>query len=203
MTTALLLIDLQNDFMPGGTLAVPDGDATVAVANRLMPDYRLVVATQDWHPADHGSFAASHPVRQPFEIIDLNGLTQTLWPVHCVQGTPGAAFHPHLVTSRIAAVFPKGTDPGIDSYSGFHDNGRRSSTGLAGWLREHGVDAVDIMGLATDYCVALTALDALAEGFATRLIVPGCRGVDLQPGEVDRALRTLSEAGVSLVGNGG
>jgi nicotinamidase/pyrazinamidase len=127
---ALLIVDIQNDFLPGGALAVPGGDEVIPVANRLHAQFELVVATQDWHPANHGSFAANHPCRRPGEIIDLNGLSQILWPVHCVQNTPGAAFAPGLDTSRFAALFQKGTDPGIDSYSAFFDNGHRKATGL-------------------------------------------------------------------------
>lgn len=193
---ALILVDLQNDFLPGGALAVPGGDEVIPLANRLMDDFGLVVATQDWHPPDHGSFAANHPGRQVFETIDLHGLPQTLWPVHCVQGTAGADFAPGLETSRIGRIFRKGTRPDIDSYSGFHDNGHRQSTGLAGWLREQGVREVTVCGLATDYCVKFTALDALAEGFAVTLALPACRGVNLQPGDVDAAVAEMRQKGV-------
>lgn len=196
---ALILVDLQNDFMPGGALAVVRGDEVVAVANRRMAVYDIVVATQDWHPTGHGSFAANHPGRAPFERIELHGLPQTLWPVHCVQGTPGADFHPALRRAAIARVFPKGTDPAVDSYSGFHDNGRRASTGLAEWFRARRVTHVDIMGLATDYCVRATALDAIAEGFHTRLILEGCRAVNLDPGDADRAIEEMRTAGVEIV----
>lgn len=201
MNRALILVDLQNDFMPGGPLAVPDGDQTVAVANDLIPRYDIVVATQDWHPANHGSFADNHPGQDLFTVIDLDGLDQVLWPVHCVQGTPGTEFHPDLQRADITKVFPKGLDPVIDSYSGFHDNGHRRATGLGDWLREQGVKAVDILGVATDYCVKFTALDARAEGFVTRLIVPGCRGVNLRPGDVDQALNDMAAAGIELVEN--
>ena len=194
MTTALILVDLQNDFMPGGALAVPDGDATVGIANRLMPDYELVVATQDWHPLGHASFAANHEGREPGEVIDLDGLQQVLWPVHCVEGTPGASFHSSLDVAGIDLVVRKGTDPRVDSYSGFFDNGKRHSTGLTDMLRERGVNAVHVMGLATDYCVKFTALDAIAEGFETRLIEEGCRGIDLAKGDVQRAISEVRAA---------
>jgi len=196
---ALILVDIQNDFLPGGALAVPSGDEVVPVANALLPRFEVVVATQDWHPADHMSFAAHHPGHEVGEVVDLDGLSQVLWPVHCVQGTRGAEFAPALCQDGWSAVFVKGTDPRIDSYSGFFDNGHRASTGLADWLRERGVDEVFVMGLATDYCVKFTALDAVGEGFATRLVGDGCRGVELSPGDVDAAVAELVEAGVTVV----
>lgn len=195
---ALVLVDIQNDFLPTGALPVPRGDAVVPVANRVQPAFELVVATQDWHPADHGSFASNHSGRQPGEVIDLNGLPQVLWPDHCVQGRPGAEFAPGLSMERVAKVFRKGTDPTVDSYSGFHDNGHRRSTGMAEWLREQGVDEVWVLGLATDYCVKFTALDALREGFRTVLIEDGCRGVDLAPGDSQKAIEELRQAGVQI-----
>ena len=196
--TALILVDLQNDFMPGGALAVADGDATVAVANRLMPDYELVVATQDWHPSGHGSFAASHEGKAPGEMIELGGLPQVLWPVHCVQGTPGASFHSELNVADIHAVVRKGQSPNVDSYSGFFDNGGVRATGLTDLLRPAGVTHVDVLGLATDYCVRFTALDAVKEGFQTRLLREGCRGVELNDGDIERALAEMAEVGVEL-----
>ncbi|HLP78182.1 MAG TPA: bifunctional nicotinamidase/pyrazinamidase, partial [Candidatus Paceibacterota bacterium] len=153
---ALILVDIQNDFLSGGALAVPDGDAVIPVANRLQAAFPLVVATQDWHPANHGSFAANHPGRKVFEQIDLNGLPQTLWPVHCVQNTRGAELAAALNRDRIAKVFPKGTDATIDSYSGLFDNGHRKSTGLGEWLKARGATEVFVCGLATDYCVKFT-----------------------------------------------
>ncbi|MBA3709406.1 MAG: bifunctional nicotinamidase/pyrazinamidase [Planctomycetes bacterium] len=192
---ALILVDIQNDFCPGGALAVRDGDAVVSPANRLMDACEVIVATQDWHPRDHGSFADNHPGRKPFELAELAGLAQVLWPAHCVQGTPGADFHPALDRARIQRVFPKGTDPAVDSYSGFFDNGRRRSTGLGEWLRERGVDEVVLAGLATDYCVKATALDALASGFRTTVVADACRAVDLNPGDGERALTEMRAAG--------
>ncbi|MEZ6190585.1 MAG: bifunctional nicotinamidase/pyrazinamidase [Phycisphaerales bacterium] len=177
---ALLLVDIQNDFTPGspgGALAVPNGDEVIAVANRLMPMYDLVVATQDWHPKGHKSFASEHAGHNVGDIINWGGLDQVLWPDHCVQGTPGAEFCPDLNTQGINEVVRKGTDPDIDSYSGFYDNGHRKATGLTGLLQSRGVTEVDVMGLATDYCVKFTALDAVREGFTTRVILEGCRGV--------------------------
>lgn len=195
---ALILVDLQNDFLPGGALAVPDGDAVLPLANRYAadPGYELVVATQDWHPPGHGSFASSHPGRAPGEVIDLHGLPQVLWPDHCVQGTPGAELAAGLDRSRVAAVFRKGTDPRIDSYSAFFDNGHRKATGLGDWLRERHVDEVHVLGLATDYCVRFTALDAVALGFRVVLLEDASRGVELAPGDVARAIAAMRDAGV-------
>jgi nicotinamidase/pyrazinamidase len=196
---ALILVDLQIDFLPLGALPVPEGDEVIPIANRLQPYFDIVVATQDWHPADHGSFAANHPWRKPGQVIDLNGLDQVLWPIHCVQGSFGADFAPELDQTGITAVFQKGTDPLIDSYSGFYDNGHRKSTGLAEWLKERGVDTVYIMGLAADYCVKFTALDAIREGFKTYLVEDATRGVNLQPGDVEKAIAEMQAAGVQLV----
>jgi nicotinamidase/pyrazinamidase len=196
MTAALVLVDLQYDFCPGGALAVADGDATIAIANREMPRFGTVVATQDWHPRDHQSFAASHAGKTPYEVIDLHGLSQVLWPVHCVQGTHGAELHAGLDRARITHVSRKGTDPQIDSYSGFFDNGKRKATGLAEWLRARGVTDLTVLGLATDYCVKFTALDARALGFGVTLIAAGCRAVNLAPGDGDKAIADMRAAGV-------
>jgi len=203
MSTALILVDLQNDFLPGGALGVPDGDQVIPVANRVQPLFDVVVASQDWHPADHGSFAASHPGRQPGEQIELEGLPQILWPTHCVQESEGARLAPELDTSLLNQVFFKGIEPQIDSYSCFYDNGHRRSTGLADYLRDRGVDTVYLLGLATDYCVKFSALDAIAEGFAVHLILDGCRGIDLEPGDVERALEELQEVGVVIISSDG
>jgi nicotinamidase/pyrazinamidase len=196
---ALILVDIQNDFIPGGALAVPEGDQVVPVVNRLQHRFPLVVATQDWHPATHGSFAANHPDRRPGEMIELNGLPQILWPTHCVQGTPGADFVPALDRAGWDRVFVKGTDPQIDSYSGFFDNGHRQSTGLGEYLRERRVTDVYVAGLATDYCVKFTVLDALELGFKTHLVEDACRGVNLQPGDVVQAVEAMQAAGAEIV----
>ncbi len=196
--TALIVVDVQNDFLPGGPLAVPDGGAVVPVINGLMGRFKLVVATQDWHPADHGSFAASHPGRRPGDVVDLHGLPQVLWPTHCVRGTPGADLAADLSQDRIEAIFRKGTDPAIDSYSGLFDNGHRKRTGLADYLRGRGVSAVSVCGLATDYCVRFTALDAVAEGFGVTLIEAASRGVDLRPGDVAAAVEQMRQGGVRI-----
>lgn len=195
---ALILVDLQNDFLPGGTLAVPEGDQVIPAANRLMEGFEIIIATQDWHPPDHSSFASSHPGRHPFEEIEMHGLPQVLWPDHCVQGTTGADFAPGLRRERITKIFRKGTDPEIDSYSGFFDNGHRKSTGLGDWLRHKEVRRVDLCGLATDYCVKFTALDALSEGFEVVLHLEVCRGVNLSADDVDKAIAEMRSKGVKI-----
>jgi nicotinamidase/pyrazinamidase len=204
---ALLLVDIQNDFTPAtadkpdGALAVPGGNEVIAVANRLMPEYELVVATQDWHPAGHKSFASQHPGRSVGDVITLGGLDQVLWPDHCVQGTPGAELCAGLDRQRIDEVVRKGTDPDIDSYSGFFDNDHKRATGLADLLRRRGIGEVHVMGLATDYCVQFTALDAVELGFKTTVIVEGCRAVNLEPGDDERAIEAMHRAGVRVIGH--
>lgn len=199
---ALILVDLQYDFCPGGALAVAHGDETIAVANRLIPYFSTVVATQDWHPADHDSFAIRHPGKQPGDVIELAGAPQVLWPPHCVQGSHGAELHADLPRAKITEVIAKGTDRTIDSYSGFFDNGHKKSTGLADWLRERWITRVYVMGLATDYCVKATVLDARELGFDTWVIEDGCRAVELAPGDGDRAFAAMRAAGATLVESG-
>ncbi|MCE9553575.1 MAG: bifunctional nicotinamidase/pyrazinamidase [Planctomycetes bacterium] len=196
---ALMLVDLQNDFMPGGALAVAEGDRVVPIANRLMPRFDVVVATQDWHPAGHCSFASQHPGKSPGDVVNLGGVQQVLWPDHCVQGSTGAELHRELNQAEIDHVVHKGTDAGIDSYSDFYDNQRIRATGLTDYLRKRGVTDVYVMGLATDYCVKYTALDAVEDGFHTLLIKDGCRGVNLKPGDVEAAVSAMAAAGVQLV----
>ena len=196
---ALVVVDLQTDFCPGGALAVPEGDRVIPLVNRIQSRFDLVVATQDWHPPDHLSFAANHPGRSPGEVIELNGLEQVLWPVHCVQGTPGAAFHPGWDPSRVRRVFQKGTDREIDSYSALFDNAHRRATGLGDFLKDRGVGELYLAGLATDYCVKFSALDAVALGFSTAVVLDACRGVELRPGDVDRAVAEMQAAGVKMV----
>jgi len=196
---ALILVDIQNDFMPFGALPVAEGDQVVEVANELAGRFSLVVATQDWHPADHGSFASAHPGMKPGDIVDLGGVEQVLWPDHCVQGTPGASFHSALDVAAIDHVVRKGTDPTVDSYSGFYDNDRRKDTGLGDYLMSRGVDEVVICGLATDYCVKYTVLDAVGLGFGVTVIEDGCRAVDLEPGDGDRALLEMHAAGARVM----
>ena len=199
MKRCLVIVDVQRDFCPGGALPVPEGDQVVPVINRLLRRFDRVAATQDWHPPGHLSFAANHPGRKPGEVIQLAGLEQVLWPVHCVQHTPGAEFHPDLDRSRIQAVFRKGVDPEVDSYSGFFDNGRRRSTGLDEYLRREGVEEIYICGLATDYCVRWTALDAVRVGLRSWVIEDACRGVELRPGDVAAAWQEMIQAGVHLI----
>jgi nicotinamidase/pyrazinamidase len=195
---ALVVVDVQNDFCPGGALAVTDGDAVVPVINELLPRFSLVVATQDWHPTGHASFASSHPGRKPLEVIDLGGIPQVLWPDHCVQGTPGADFHPELERQFFRAIIRKGTDPQVDSYSAFRDNHREHPTGLASLLRELGVGHVVIVGLTTDYCAATSARDAIELGFAAEIWLPATRPVGAPPGHTERTLAEIRKLGVIL-----
>jgi nicotinamidase/pyrazinamidase len=194
---ALILVDIQNDFMPWGALPVKDGDAVIALANGLMEsgEYGLVVATQDFHPAGHGSFASVYPGRTPGEMVKLGDVAQILWPDHCVQGTGGALFAPGLNTRLIQRVVVKGTDPGIDSYSGYFDNARKKETGLRELLSQYGVKDLMVAGVATDYCVRFTVADALELGFSVRVCLEGCRGVELSPGDVERAVKGMRERG--------
>lgn len=199
MKNALIIVDLQEDFMPGGPLGVPGAREILQWADFMIERHDLVVATKDWHPADHGSFAANHPGKEPGEVINLNGLDQVLWPIHCVQNTPGAELVEGLETNRIDKVFLKGVDAGIDSYSGFYDNGQRRSTGLGEYLKKQGVDLVTIMGVATDYCIKATAMDALRLGFEVRLVTDAVRGVDLQEGDIDLAFEERLSPEVDLL----
>ncbi|MDT0642067.1 bifunctional nicotinamidase/pyrazinamidase [Zunongwangia sp. F363] len=194
---ALLIIDVQNDFMPGGALAVPEGDKIVPIINRLQEKFDLVIATQDWHPKEHASFAKSHPGKKEFEKIDLDGIEQILWPEHCVQNSEGAAFHKNLKTSKIEAIFRKGTNPGIDSYSGFYDNAHLKSTGLSGYLKEKGVKEIYFCGLAAEFCVFFSVKDALKEGFSATLIEDATRALD--NAEFEEAKQEIIENGGKIV----
>jgi nicotinamidase/pyrazinamidase len=196
---ALIVVDLQNDFLPGGTLEVQGGDQVIPVINALMPSFELVVATRDWHPPDHGSFAENHEGKQPGDEMELNGLKQILWPTHCIQETPGAEFPETLDTARFLRVFDKGTDPGVDSYSGFFDNARRHDTGLNEFLKARGANEVYVAGLATDVCVRATALDAVDLGYTTHMVKDACRAVNLQPGDGEAAIHEMKHAGVRVV----
>lgn len=178
MTKVLLLIDIQQDFMPGGSLAVADGNKIVPVVNNIIPKFDLIIATQDWHPPNHGSFASQHPSKQPFEESSLAGLPQTLWPDHCVQGSKGAEFHPDLATRPISTIFRKGTDPKIDSYSAFYDNAKLKSTGLKGYLREKDITELYFTGLAADICVYFSIKDALDAGFKCTVIEDAVKALD-------------------------
>jgi len=196
---ALLVIDVQNDFCPGGSLAVDDGDAVVAVINALMPRFSRVVATQDWHPPNHVSFASRHPGRAVLDVVDAAGVPQVLWPDHCVQGTRGAELHPRLDARGIGLLLRKGMRPELDSYSAFLENDHRTDTGLRAWLSGVKVREVVVCGLATDYCVRSSALDARRLGFDVSLVQDACRGVDFPTGSVQKALAELKAAGVKLI----
>ncbi len=193
----LLIVDVQNDFCPGGRLAVPDGDAVVPAVNRLAAQFAHVILTQDWHPPGHLSFAGSHPGRHPFETVEVSYGPQILWPDHCVQGTTGAEFHPALDVPHAELVLRKGFLRAIDSYSAFRENDRRTPTGLAGYLRERGFERLTVAGLATDFCVLFSAIDAREAGFEVTIVTGACRGIDLD-GSVARAMRAMAEAGVVL-----
>lgn len=199
---ALILVDLQYDFMPGGSLAVARGDETVAIANRLLPYFSNIVATQDWHPRDHKSFAVNNPGTEVGQVIQLAGAPQVMWPAHCVQETRGAELHADLDRSRVTEVIRKGMDPAIDSYSGFFDNNKQKPTGLAEWLHSRWIEQVYILGLATDFCVKYTALDARGLGFDVKLIEDGCRAVELKAGDSDRAIAEMRGAGCAVIDSG-
>lgn len=194
---ALILVDIQHDFLPGGSLEVPGGDAIIPVANRLQSQFELVVATQDWHPSDHGSFASNHPDKEPFEKAELAGMEQTVWPDHCVQGSSGADFPKELEMNRVEAIFRKGMDPKIDSYSGFFDNGHKKTTGMGDYLKGRKVDTVYLVGLAGDVCVNFTMRDALKLGFKVVLVEDGTRPIDKEA--YKKNLEELKEKGVKVM----
>lgn len=194
----LVVIDVQNDFCPGGALAVPQGDEIVPAVNRLAGEFAHVVLTQDWHPRGHASFASSHPGKQPFDTIDVSYGQQILWPDHCVQGTRGAAFHPDLAVPHAELVLRKGFRAAIDSYSAFFENDRRTPTGLVAYLKERRFERVTLCGLATDFCVFYSALDGRHAGFEVTVATDACRGINVD-GSLDRAMRSMKEAGVTLL----
>ena len=194
---ALIVIDVQNDFCPGGALAVTDGDAIVAPINAMLPDFAARVFTQDWHPAGHSSFATSHKDKSPYDLIDMPYGKQVLWPDHCVQGATGAAFHKDLQTDPAEMIIRKGFRPQIDSYSAFFENDKTTPTGLEGYLRTRDIDTLTLVGLATDFCVAYSALDAAGLGFKTTVDLSACRGIDLN-GSLQTALDQMRAAGVKL-----
>ena len=198
MAHALLIIDVQNDFCPGGALAVPEGDAVVPLINAMQKNFDAVVLTQDWHPADHTSFAANHDGAEPYQVIEMPYGPQVLWPVHCVQGTPGAAFHAGLETDRADLVIRKGFRASIDSYSAFFENDHRTVTGLTGYLRERGIGSVTLAGLALDFCVKFSAIDAVAQGFRTTVVEDACRAIDLNDSRA-AAMDEMRAAGVAIV----
>jgi nicotinamidase/pyrazinamidase len=194
---ALIIVDIQNDFTSGGTLEVPGGEMVVPVINQLAQRFDLVVATQDWHPTGHKSFASNHPGRKAFETIILDGLNQVLWPDHCVQGSRGAEFHPELKMDAVEAIFRKGMDVRIDSYSGFYDNGHKKTTGLAGYLKSRQISSVYVCGLAGDYCVFFTARDAIREGFNTFLIEDATRSINTA--DFEKAKKEITESGGKII----
>lgn len=196
---ALIMVDLQNDFCEGGSLAVKNANEIIPIANQLQKKFDTVIATKDWHPDDHMSFASNHPGHKVGDVIVVNGLEQILWPDHCVQDTQGAEFHPKLETSLINQIFFKGIDIAIDSYSAFFDNAHLRTTGLADYLLQRQIHDIYIMGLATDYCVRFTCMDAYHLGFNTHIIVDACKGVELNPGDVQSALDEMRNEGVVLV----
>ena len=196
--TALLVIDVQNDFIPGGQLAVPEGDLIVPLINRLAGQFKQVVIAQDWHPAGHASFASSHPGRQPYDVIQLPYGEQTLWPDHCIQGSRGAEFHSGLDLPHAQLIIRKGCNPDIDSYSAFLEADRVTTTGLAGYLKERGIDTVYMVGLALDFCVMFSALDARAAGFNAFVVLDACRAIDLN-GSLATAVERMQVAGVGLI----
>jgi nicotinamidase/pyrazinamidase len=195
----LIIIDVQNDFCPGGSLAVEDGDAVVAVINRILPLFAHAVATQDWHPADHVSFASRYPGRKPLDVVDAGGIEQVLWPEHCVQGTRGAELHPRLDARQVGLLLRKGRNRDLDSYSAFFENDHRTDTGLRHYLKGLGLREIVLCGLATDYCVLATALDARRIGLDVTLVGDACRGVDFPRGSVDKALGAMARAGVRVI----
>ncbi len=195
---ALIVVDIQNDFCPGGALAVENGDQILPTVNRLIEESEHVILTQDWHPTGHSSFASSHPGKNPFDTVEMNYGPQTLWPDHCVQGSHGADFHPALQWTRAQLVVRKGFHSGIDSYSAFFENDRTTPTGLAGYLRECNISSLTLVGLAADFCVAYSALDAVAHGFQIRVRLDACRGIDLN-GSMDIMLAQMKQAGVELI----
>ena len=195
---ALIIVDVQNDFCPGGALAVRGGDEVVPFINRLRQRFDLVVLTQDWHPANHMSFASNNPGAQVGQVIRQGALDQVMWPDHCVQHSPGAAFHRDLQVLPTDRVFRKGQNPALDSYSGFYDNGHLQATGLGPFLKKQGVRAVTVVGLATDYCVKFTVLDALREGLAVTVPQGGCRAVNLHAQDEEQALREMEQAGATV-----
>lgn len=199
MIKALIIIDIQNDFTEGGSLEVPNANEIIPIVNDLQKHFDLIIATQDWHPANHGSFASNHPGKKPFEVIKLNGLDQVLWPDHCIQGSHGAEFHPNLQTKKIHTIFRKGMDPEIDSYSGFYDNGQRKSTGLAGFLKGLEIEHLYFCGLAADYCVYYSIKDAIREGFKCSLFLDATKAISSD--NYSSIKKELANLGVELIDN--
>ncbi|MBP7734575.1 MAG: bifunctional nicotinamidase/pyrazinamidase [Spirochaetes bacterium] len=204
MTTrdVLIVTDVQNDFCPGGALAVGEGDRIVPVINGIIDRFHRIVATQDWHPKHHMSFASNHPGKKPYDQVELGGIPQTLWPDHCVAGTAGAGFHPGLNPDRFDVIVRKGTNPAVDSYSAFLENDKKTRTGLDGYLKSINAGRVFFCGLATDYCVFYSAMDAASFGFDTLVILDACRGIDVPAGSIDRSIGEMKSRGIRLIESG-
>jgi len=197
--SALIIIDLQNDFCPGGALVVPEGDGIIPLINKLSGKFKRVIATQDWHPTDHMSFAVNHPGKKEFDVIDYNGMKQVLWPEHCVSGTFGAQFHSDLDINNVDLIIKKGRNPEIDSYSAFKENDKKTLTGLEGYLRNLDIRQTYICGLALDYCVLYSALDSRELGFDTYVIIDGTKGIDSPEGNIDKSLAIMKEKGIKII----
>jgi nicotinamidase/pyrazinamidase len=196
---ALIIVDVQNDFCHGGALAVPEGDKIIPVINKLSGKFERVVATQDWHPTDHMSFAANHPGKKVYDIIEYKGTEQVLWPEHCVSGTTGAKFHPELNTVNVDLILRKGINPEIDSYSAFRENDKSTLTGLEGYLKNLNVKKTYFCGLALDYCVFYSAMDSKELGFETYVIIDATKGIDSPEGNIDKVLREMKESDIKII----
>ena len=196
---ALLIVDVQNDFCPGGALAIHEGDRIIPAINRIQPLFDTIIATRDWHPPDHVSFAATHPGKHIHDVMDIGGIPQVLWPPHCVSGTTGAAFHPDLETGRFRLILHKGMNPALDSYSVFLENDKKTRTGMDGFLRSLEITRIFLCGLATDYCVLYSALDAISFGFETCVVIDACCGVDVPEGNIEKAIGLMKSSGVSII----
>jgi len=197
--SALIIIDLQNDFCPGGALVVPEGDGIIPLINKLSGKFKRVIATQDWHPTDHMSFAINHPGKKEFDVIDYNDMRQVLWPEHCVSGTKGAQFHSDLDINNVDLIIRKGRNPEIDSYSAFKENDKKTLTGLEGYLKNLGIKQTYLCGLALDYCVFYSAMDSIELGFETSVIIDGTKGIDSPQGNIDKSLAIMKEKGIKII----
>jgi nicotinamidase/pyrazinamidase len=197
--TALLVVDVQNDFCPGGALAIQEGDNVIPAINQIQPLFDTIIATRDWHPPNHLSFAVNHPGKSVYDVMDINGISQVLWPPHCVSGSMGAAFHPGLETERFKLILHKGMNPALDSYSVFLENDKKTRTGIDGFLRSLEITRIFLCGLATDYCVFYSALDAISFGFETCVVIDACCGVDVPEGNIEKAIRLMKSSGVKII----
>jgi nicotinamidase/pyrazinamidase len=196
---ALLVVDVQNDFCPGGALAIHEGDKVIPVINQIQPIFDTIIATRDWHPSNHVSFAVNHPGKNVYDVMDINGISQVLWPLHCVSGSMGAAFHPDLEMERVKLILHKGLNPAIDSYSVFLENDKITPTGMDGFLRSLAITRIFLCGLATDYCVLYSALDAISFGFETFVVIDACCGVDVPERNIEKAIRLMKSSGVKIM----